>query len=92
MSYNVHSLYSDHANTSTAVENLVGYSAQDSKIFKVNQLEPIKDLKLLVKDYSPIAKNVVTMLVNLSEDEEILKVLAQDDAFLETLMSRITVC
>jgi len=70
----------------------VGYSAQDPKIFKVNQLEPIKDLKLLVKDYSPIAKNVVTMLVNLSEDEEILKVLAQDDAFLETLMSRITVC
>jgi len=40
----------------------------------------------------PIAKNVVTMLVNLSEDEEILTVLAQDDAFLETLMSRITVC
>jgi len=36
----------------TAVENLVGYSAQDPKIFKVNQLEPIKDLKLLVKDYS----------------------------------------
>lgn len=70
----------------------MGYSAQDPKIFKVNQLEPIKDLKLLVKDYSPIAKNVVTMLVNLSEDEEILKVLAQDDAFLETLMSRITVC
>lgn len=87
----MHSLYS-HANMSTAVENLVGYSAQDAKIFKINQLEPIKDLKLLVKDYSPIAKNVVTMLVNLSEDEEILKVLAQDDAFLETLMSRITVC
>jgi len=36
----------------TAVENLLGFSASDHSIFKTNQLEPIKDLKLLVKDYA----------------------------------------
>ena len=34
----------------TACDSLVGYSA-DPPVFKVNQLEPIKDLKLLVRDY-----------------------------------------
>lgn len=32
------------------------------------------------------------MLVNLSADEEILKALAEDDTFLETLLSKVTVC
>jgi hypothetical protein len=32
------------------------------------------------------------MLINVSHDEEVLKCLAKDDAFLETLLSRITVC
>lgn len=40
----------------------------------------------------PIAKNALTMLINLSADEEILKYLAEDDAFLETLLSKVTVC
>jgi hypothetical protein len=55
-------------------------------------LEPVKDLKLLVKDYAPIAKNALTILINISSDGEVLKSLAKDDALLETLLSRITVC
>ena len=35
-----------------AVENLVGYSAAQPSLFKSNDLRPIKDLKLLVKDYT----------------------------------------
>jgi len=61
-------------------------------LFKRNQLEPVKDLKLIVKDYAAIAKNGLTILINISHDAEVLKPLADDDAFLETLLSRITVC
>jgi hypothetical protein len=53
---------------------------------------PVKDLKLLVKDYAPIAKNALTILINISHDGEVLKSLAKDDEFLETLLARITVC
>lgn len=70
----------------------MGYSQADLPLFKRNQLEPVKDLKLLVKDYPPIAKNALTILINISHDLEVLKSLANDDAFLETLLSRITVC
>jgi hypothetical protein len=35
----------------TAVENLVPYSLSQPAIFKTNQLQPITDLKLLVRDY-----------------------------------------
>jgi hypothetical protein len=75
-----------------AAEHLVGYSQSDIPLFKRNQLEPVKDLKLLVKDYAPIAKNAFTILINISSDAEVLKSLAKDDALLETLLSRITVC
>ncbi|KAJ4305100.1 Protein hgh1 [Kalmusia sp. IMI 367209] len=82
-----------HGNTQirqVAAEHLVGYSQSDLNLFKRVQLEPVKDLKLLVKDYSPIAKNALTILINISHDAEVLKSLANDDAFLETLLSRIT--
>ena len=46
----------------------------------------------MVKDYAPIAKNALTILVNVSEDEEILKNLSEDDVFLESLLRRVTVC
>jgi hypothetical protein len=35
-----------------ASENLVGFSTAQPSLFKSGQLAPIKDLKLLVKDYS----------------------------------------
>ncbi|KAK5697957.1 Protein hgh1 [Elasticomyces elasticus] len=82
-----------HGNTTirqTAAEHLVGYSTAQPSLFKRNQLEPVRDLKLLVKDYAPIAKNALTILVNLSEDEEVLKSLADDDAYLESLLKRVT--
>lgn len=70
----------------------MGYSTAQPSLFKRNQLEPIKDLKLLIKDYGPIAKNALTMLVNVSEDSEVVKSLMDDDAFLESLLRRVTVC
>ncbi|KAE8145046.1 hypothetical protein BDV25DRAFT_78464 [Aspergillus avenaceus] len=82
-----------HGNTQIrqiACENLVGFSTAQPDLFKRHQLLPIRDLKLLVKDYSPIAKNVLTMLINLSADEEVLNNLADDDAFLETLLVKLT--
>ena len=80
------------SNIYVAAENLVGYSTAQPSLFKRNQLEPIKDLKLLIKDYGPIAKNALTMLVNVSEDSEVVKSLMDDDAFLESLLRRVTVC
>ncbi|PGH17524.1 hypothetical protein AJ79_01124 [Helicocarpus griseus UAMH5409] len=82
-----------HGNTQIrqiACENLVGFSISQPSLFKAHQLLPVRDLKLLAKDYAPIAKNAWTMLVNLSGDEEILKELAEDDAFLETIMNKVT--
>ncbi|KAJ4412373.1 Protein hgh1 [Didymella pomorum] len=82
-----------HGNTQirqAAAEHLVGYSQADVPLFKRNQLEPVKDLKLLVKDYAPIAKNALTILINISADLEVLKDISKDDAFLELLLSRIT--
>lgn len=78
--------------TLAAAEHLVGYSQSHTSLFKREQLEPVKDLKLLVKDYAPIAKNALTILINISHDGEVLRSLAKDDAFLEALLARITVC
>ncbi|KAI7284535.1 DUF383-domain-containing protein [Hortaea werneckii] len=82
-----------HGNTQIrqiAAENLVGYSTAQPSLFKRNQLEPVKDLKLLIRDYSPIAKNALTMLVNISDDAEVVKSLTGDDQFLESLLRRVT--
>ena len=70
----------------------MGYSTAQPALFKQNQLEPVRDLKLLIKDYAPIAKNALLILINLSEDEEVVKDLVDDDAFLESLLRRVTVC
>lgn len=77
---------------SAAAENLVGYSTSQPSLFKRNQLEPIKDLKLLIKDYTPIAKNALTILVNLTDDQEIVKTIIDDDVCLESILRRVTVC
>ncbi|KAI4120441.1 MAG: hypothetical protein LQ347_007093, partial [Umbilicaria vellea] len=73
-----------------SVENLVPYSEKEPSIFKIGQLTPVKDLKLLVKDYEPIAKNALTILINISSDREVFENIAKDDAFLESLLIRIT--
>ncbi|MCJ1313852.1 hypothetical protein MMC25_007532 [Agyrium rufum] len=82
-----------HGNTQirqAAVEHLLPYSESDPAIFKAREYAPVKDLKLLTKDYSPIAKNVLLILINISKDSDVLKQLAPDDAFLETLLGRVT--
>ncbi|KAF2205983.1 DUF383-domain-containing protein [Delitschia confertaspora ATCC 74209] len=82
-----------HGNTQirqVAAEHLVGYSQTHVTLFKREDLTPVKDLKLLVKDYAPIAKNALTILINISHDTAVLQSLAKDDAFLESLLSRIT--
>ncbi|KAF3024645.1 hypothetical protein E8E15_009448 [Penicillium rubens] len=82
-----------HGNTQIrqiACENLVGFSTAQPDLFKRHQLLPVRDLKLLARDYIPIAKNALTMLVNLSGDEEVLKLLAEDDKFIETLLAKLT--
>ncbi|USW54962.1 Putative protein HGH1, armadillo-like helical, protein Hgh1 [Septoria linicola] len=82
-----------HGNTQIrqiAAENLVGYSTSQPSLFKRNQLEPIKDLKLLIKDYTPIAKNALTILVNLTDDQEIVKTIIDDDVCLESILRRVT--
>ncbi|PYH78688.1 DNA-binding protein HGH1 [Aspergillus uvarum CBS 121591] len=82
-----------HGNTQIrqiACENLVGFSTAQPELFKRQQLLPVRDLKLLARDYAPIAKNALTILINLSADDEVLTNLAEDDAFLETLLLKIT--
>lgn len=82
-----------HGNTQIrqiAVENLVPYSKTQPSIFSASQLTPVKDLKLLIRDYAPIAKNALTILINISSDAEVLKCLAEDDAFLESVLLRVT--
>ncbi|RDW77173.1 hypothetical protein BP6252_05226 [Coleophoma cylindrospora] len=82
-----------HGNTQVrqlAVENLVPYSLSQPAIFKTNELLPIKDLKLLVRDYKQIAKEAITILINLSTDRDILEDLASDEEFINTLLSRVT--
>ncbi|MCJ1351413.1 MAG: hypothetical protein MMC33_001397 [Icmadophila ericetorum] len=82
-----------HGNTQIrqiAAENLVPYSEKEPGIFKANKLEPVKDLKLLIKDYAPIAKNALIILINISNDKDALSAIAEDDAFLESLLLRIT--
>ncbi|KAJ5409695.1 Oligopeptide transporter OPT superfamily [Penicillium crustosum] len=82
-----------HGNTQIrqiACENLVGFSTAQPDLFKRHQLLPVRDLKLLARDYIPIAKNALTILVNLSADEEVLKLLAEDEKFVETLLAKLT--
>ncbi|KAI9676655.1 MAG: hypothetical protein M1829_002972 [Trizodia sp. TS-e1964] len=72
-----------------AVENLVGYSKSQPTIFKTPKLEPIRDLKILVKDPGPCAADALTILINLSGDKDVLQNLAEDDMFIELLLQRI---
>ncbi|MCJ1486250.1 hypothetical protein MMC06_006427, partial [Schaereria dolodes] len=82
-----------HGNTQIrqlAAENLVPYSERETSLFKGDQLTPVKDLKLLVKDYAPIAKNALIILINISYDREVLENISTDEVFLESILLRIT--
>ncbi|KAI9641031.1 Protein hgh1 [Ciborinia camelliae] len=82
-----------HGNTQVrtlAVESLIPYSLSQPSIFKTNELLPVKDLKLLVRDYKQIAKDAITILINLSTDKEVLVYLASDKEFINTLFGKLT--
>lgn len=75
-----------------AAEHLVPYSTSTPSIFKVNNLEPISELKILVADHPKIAEHALTNLINLTGDADVLKDVASDDKFLELLFLLLTVC
>lgn len=83
-----------HGNTQIrqiAAEHLVPYSSTNHALFKRNQLEPVRDLKLLIRDYTPIATNALTTLTNLSSsgDRELLWALSRDGVFVEALLAKL---
>ncbi|EHL02235.1 putative FAM203 family protein [Glarea lozoyensis 74030] len=71
-----------HGNTQVrqlAVENLVPFSLSQPAIFKTNQLLPVKDLKLLVRDYKnptePNANLLAMLLANLAKWDDLKHIL-----------------
>ncbi|KAK2589930.1 Protein hgh1 [Conoideocrella luteorostrata] len=72
-----------------ATQNLVPYSTDEPAIFKAEELTPIKNLKLLIRDQPEIAEHVLTMLINLSGDPDILNDLAKDDKFIGVVLDHI---
>ncbi|KAF6820174.1 DNA-binding protein HGH1 [Colletotrichum sojae] len=72
-----------------AVENLVGYSQEQPSIFKTEDLTPVKHLKFLVKDHPKIAEHVLTILVNLTAEKDVLENVATDDKFIGVLVDLI---
>ncbi|KAI2618842.1 DUF383-domain-containing protein [Hypoxylon sp. NC1633] len=74
-----------------ATEHLVPYSTSQPSIFKVGSFKPVKNLKLLVKDHPKIAEHVITILINLASDREILGSLATDDKFLDEILRQIII-
>ncbi|KAL0944397.1 DNA-binding protein hgh1 [Colletotrichum truncatum] len=72
-----------------AAENLVGYSQAQPAIFKTEGLTPVKHLKFLVKDHPKIAEHVLTILVNLTAEQDVLENVATDDKFIGVLVDLI---
>ncbi|CAM1511638.1 Fc.00g091510.m01.CDS01 [Cosmosporella sp. VM-42] len=72
-----------------AIVNLVPYSTTDPIIFKADKLKPVKNLKVLVRDHPNISEHAVTILVNLSGDQEVLEEIVGDEKFLDLVFERI---
>ncbi|KAI0447897.1 hypothetical protein F4803DRAFT_498087 [Xylaria telfairii] len=74
-----------------AAEHLVPYSISQPSIFKAKNLKPIHNLKLLIKDLPNTAEHIITILINLSADSEILENLASDDKFISEILRQIII-
>ncbi|KAI1277452.1 hypothetical protein F5Y07DRAFT_363006 [Xylaria sp. FL0933] len=74
-----------------AAEHLVPFSISQPNIFKSENLKPIHNLKLLIKDVPDIAEHIITILINLSADSEILENLVSDDKFISEILRQIIV-
>ncbi|KAI5778955.1 hypothetical protein EDC01DRAFT_719243 [Geopyxis carbonaria] len=74
-----------------ALEHCLGYSqGQKSKIFITPDLQPINHLKVAVNDIPSRSSHALTILINLCEHESVVTNLAEDETFMEVLMSKIT--
>lgn len=67
------------------------YSAAQPNIFKAEDLTPIKHLKFLIRDHPKIAEHALTILINLTGDQQVLESVATDDKFLDALFANIVV-
>ncbi|KAI1199035.1 hypothetical protein F5X97DRAFT_297891 [Nemania serpens] len=74
-----------------AAEHLVPYSISQPIIFKAENLKPIHNLKLLIKDHPDNAEHIITILINLSADNEILEILTSDDKFITEVLRQIII-
>ncbi|KAI0175934.1 hypothetical protein GGR52DRAFT_337335 [Hypoxylon sp. FL1284] len=74
-----------------STEHLVPYSTSNPGVFKSDNLKPVQNLKLLIKDHPKIAEHVISILINLSADREVLESLATDDKFLGEVLRQIIV-
>ena len=74
-----------------ALDNLVGFSSGPSaSIFKYDKCRAIQDLKELAKEKSKIlVQQSVTILVNLSGDPELRRLIANDPDFIRYIASKI---
>ncbi|KAK4150913.1 protein HGH1 [Chaetomidium leptoderma] len=72
-----------------ATENLVPYSTEQPSIFKTQELLPVKHLKFLIRDHPEIAEHALTILINLTVDQSVLKFVATDDKFLGILLGNL---
>ncbi|RDA95082.1 hypothetical protein CP533_2098 [Ophiocordyceps camponoti-saundersi (nom. inval.)] len=72
-----------------ATEALVPYSTAEIAVFKADDLKPVRNLALLVRDQPKIAEHVLNILINLSADSAVLDHLAKDQRLLELLFQRI---
>lgn len=74
-----------------AIESLVPYSAAEPNIFKTEELTPVKHLKFLIRDHHKIAEHALTILINLTGDQQVLESVATDDHFLDAAFAKIVV-
>ncbi|KAK4165878.1 hypothetical protein QBC43DRAFT_314435 [Cladorrhinum sp. PSN259] len=72
---------------SVAIEHLVPYSLSQPSIFKTEDLLPVKHLKFLVKDIPKNAGHALTILINLTSDQKVLEYVADDENFLDVVVS-----
>ena len=83
----------DHGNVEVrkqAIAALKELSPTHPNIFKTDDLLPVKKLEMLVRDYPKIARDVLDILINLTNDRDVLAHLSADDRLLEELLTRIT--
>lgn len=74
-----------------ALDNLVGYSlGPQQRVFAYDNYEAIKDLKKLLQDtQKTTVGQLVTILANLCDDPAMRKLIVEDAAYLEFLVSAI---